>query len=166
LGRVDWITFGSTTYALTIGSTPPTVGNEIWLLSLNSVLTDSGNSIGYIKTIEENSGIKFNAAQVALARKWISGDVHTDQKTVTVAKAQVTKEGIVESDKTEPTTEVIDVPESDEAAQEIVTRFEHAALNLRRDTAVSDSVAQHLLEDSTSLLEEKWLGTEEEELKA
>lgn len=121
---------------------------------------------GYIRAIEENSKVKFNEAQVALARKWISGDTHTEQKTVTIAKTQVTQEGLVESDKTQPNTEVINVPESDEAADAIVTRFEQAALNLRRDADVSDSVAQHLLQDSTSLLQEKWLGTEEEELKS
>lgn len=110
--------------------------------------------------------MRFNEAQVALARKWISGDAYTDQKVVTVAKAVANTEGVVESDKTETKTEIINVPESDEAAAEIVSRFEHGATNLRRDTAVSDSVAQHLLEDSTSLLQEKWLGTPEEELNA
>lgn len=127
---------------------------------------------GFIKQIEENSGVKFHEAQVAHARQYISGDTETyyaeegSAKAVTVSIPQETTEGIVESDKTAPKTETIPIPESDEAAREIVEKFEHGADNLRRDSDVSDSVAQHLLDDTTTLLDEKWLGTEEEELNA
>jgi phospholipase D1/2 len=102
----------------------------------------------------------------------LSGDAFTyymdseDNKKVTVAIPQETKEGLVQSDKTPTATETIAIPESDEQAKEIVDKFQHGADNLRRDTEVSDSVAQHLLDDSTTLLDEKWLGTDEEELNA
>lgn len=126
---------------------------------------------GYIKQIEENSGVKFHEAQVAHARLYMSQDQFThyaksETKQVTVSIPQATTEGIVESDKSAPQTETITVPETDDAAREIVEKFEHGADNLRRDSEVSDSVSQHLLDDRTTLLDEKWLGTEEEELNA
>ncbi|KAJ2931072.1 hypothetical protein H1R20_g6021, partial [Candolleomyces eurysporus] len=127
---------------------------------------------GYIKAIQENSGVKFHEAQVASARQWMSGDSLTyymetpENKKVTIAIPVETKEGIVESDKTPANSETIAIPETDEQAQEIVDKFQHGADNLRADAEVSDSVAQHLLDDTTSLLDEKWLGTEEEELNA
>ena len=43
-------------------------------------------------------------------------------------------------------------------------RFEAAAREVRGDEDVADNVAQHMLHDRTSLLEEKWLGSEQEEL--
>ncbi|EAU83580.1 phospholipase D [Coprinopsis cinerea okayama7 len=121
---------------------------------------------GFIKAIEENSGVSFEQAQVAIARKWISGDYYTNQKTVTVAKSHLTDEGLIQTEKTEKNTVEVAVPETDEAADEIVTRFEKGAENLRRDTDVADSVSSHLLEAGTSLLDEPWHGTEEEELNA
>ncbi|TFK21685.1 phospholipase D [Coprinopsis marcescibilis] len=121
---------------------------------------------GFIKAIEDASSVTFNQAQVALARKWVSGDAYTDQKTVTVAKATVTSEGLAQTEKTKAETEVVEVPQSDEAADEVVSKFEHGADNLRRDASVADSVSGHLLDDKTSLLDEKWLGTEDEELNA
>ncbi|TEB25730.1 phospholipase D, partial [Coprinellus micaceus] len=126
---------------------------------------------GYIAQIEENSGVKFHEAQVAHARLYMSQDQFThyaksETKQVTVSIPQETTEAIVESDKSVPQTETITVPETDDAAREIVEKFEHGADNLRRDSEVSDSVSQHLLDDRTTLLDEKWLGTEEEELNA
>lgn len=96
----------------------------------------------------------------------MSGDAITDQKTATVTVAQATTEGIVLSDKTPPKTETVPIPESDKAAREIVERFERGAEGLRGDEQVADTVSQHMLNDRTSLLDEQWLGTEEEELKA
>ncbi|TFK38573.1 phospholipase D [Crucibulum laeve] len=120
----------------------------------------------FISKMEENSGVKFHEAQVALARQWVSGDTITDQKTVTVTIPQPTTEGLVVSDKTAPKTETVPIPESDEAAKEIIERFEHGADDLRSDEPVADTVAQHMLDDKTSLLDEQWLGTEQEELDA
>lgn len=126
---------------------------------------------GFIGQIEQNSGVKFHEAQVAASRQLLSGDAFTHYSdthppSVTVAIPQKTTEGVVETDKTAPLTETIPVPETDEAARAIVEKFEHGADNLRRDAAVADSVSQHLLDDSTTLLDEAWLGTEEEELNA
>ncbi|KAF6747521.1 phospholipase D [Ephemerocybe angulata] len=127
---------------------------------------------GFIKQIEDNSNVKFHEAQVAHARQYMSGDQYTyyaeDEayKVVTVTIPQETTEGIVESDKSAPKVEAVPVPKTDEEAKAIVEKFEHGADNLRRDADVSDSVAQHLLDDTTTLLDEQWLGTPDEELNA
>ena len=58
------------------------------------------------------------------------------------------------------------IPETDEEARDILRRFEEAAQQVRQDEDVSDNVVQHMLEDKTNLMDEKWLGTPEEELNA
>jgi len=103
---------------------------------------------------------------VALARQWIGDDSNGTQKEVTVTVPVETTEGIVVSDKTPQKTETVPIPESEDAAQQVIERFEAAARNVRGDEDVADNVAQHMLGDRTSLLDEKWLGTEREELDA
>lgn len=120
----------------------------------------------FIKKMEDNSGVKFHEAQVALARQWVSGDTKTSQKTVTINISQETKESVVVTDKTPPKTETVAIPESDEAASQLIARFVCGAQGLRGDEAVADNVTQHMLSDTTSLLDEQWLGTPEEELNA
>lgn len=51
--------------------------------------------------------------------------------------------------------------ESLDEAKQVVRKFERSAG--RSDDDVSDSLAQHLLADTTGLLDEQWLGSEEEE---
>jgi phospholipase D1/2 len=116
--------------------------------------------------MEANSGVKFHEAQVALARQWIGQDPTSDQKEVTLSLPQATKEGLVVSDKTPAKTETVPIPESADAARKVVERFERGSDAIRGDEDVADSVAQHMLHDRTSLLEEKWLGSPEEELNA
>ncbi|KAJ8689244.1 hypothetical protein PTI98_013285 [Pleurotus ostreatus] len=121
----------------------------------------------YISQIERNSGVRFLEAQVALAREWIGNEF--DENVQTEAKFQIpepNKEGVVLSEKTPAKIESIRIPPTEEEARQIVKRFEHGADTLRGDEDVADSVAQHMLHDRTSLLEEKWLGSEEEELQA
>ncbi|KAK7028554.1 phospholipase [Favolaschia claudopus] len=118
----------------------------------------------YIQKIENKSGVKYLQAQVALARQWIGTDLAGDQKEVTLQVPVATTEGIVVSDKNPPKPESYPIPESADAAREIIERFEAAAKSIRGDEPVADNVAQHMLSDRTSLLEEQWLGTEQEEL--
>jgi phospholipase D1/2 len=112
--------------------------------------------------MERNSGVTYNEAQVALARQWIGTDVEGSQKEVTFKIPDATTEALVVSDKTPAKTVTVPIPPSPEAARQIVGRFERGAD--RGDSQVADTVSQHMLEDTTSLLNEKWLGTEEEEL--
>jgi len=114
----------------------------------------------FIQNMERNSGYKFHEAQVALARQWVAGDDITNQTEATVTIPQ--EETLLPSDKP-AVTEKVPIPRDDTAARQVVERFESGAEGLRSDTLVSDSVAQHMLDDPTRLESEVWLGTEEEE---
>ena len=117
--------------------------------------------------METNSGVTFTQAQVALAREWVAGDDLTNQKEVTVSFPQEDA-GLVPADTSKgtapPKTLTVPIPASEQEAREIVKRFENGAG--RSDASVSDNVVQHMMSDKTSLLDEGWLGTEEEELNA
>lgn len=134
-------------------------------------------SASYISQIEERSGIKFNEAMVALARQWIGESRPVDPVNVTIVLPTETPatDPILNSaagkDKTgkkkeEPKTETYALPETVENARHIIETFEEGALGLRSDEPVSDNVVQHMLGDRTGLLDEAWLGTEEEEKNA
>lgn len=120
----------------------------------------------YIEQIEQRSGVKFAEAQIALSRKWVDGDMLTSQKTVKVKIPKETTEGIVRSEKAEEEVQEFPIPESDEIAEETIRKFEEGAKRVRGDEDVSDNVCQHMLDDRSSLMDEKWLGTDEEELNS
>jgi phospholipase D1/2 len=120
--------------------------------------------------MEEKSGIKFHQAQVALARKWM-GDKQPKEgewvpTEVEVHIPQETSEALLLSNKTEVKTEKIKIPADEHEADRIMKQFEAAANDGELHAAhnVSDNVVQHMLYDSTSLHQEDWVGTEEEEL--
>jgi phospholipase D1/2 len=122
-------------------------------------------NLGFIKQMEQNSGVKFHEAQVALSRQWVAGDSLTTQKEIVVVIPQ--EENLLPAGKPQgAATEKIPIPVDDEAARRVVERFEAGATNLRSDEDVSDTVSQHMLADKTSLFDENWLGTEQEELNA
>jgi phospholipase D1/2 len=129
--------------------------------------------------MEEKTGITFHQAQVALARRWIgkidevwvqdTGKWPTVEALlnnsrialVVAIKAPIpTKDGIVEEGDASKTQEE-KYPETEEDAEKILRRFESGAT--RADDEVSDSVGHHVMKDTTSLHDEKWLGDEEEE---
>ncbi|KAG8962140.1 hypothetical protein FRC03_004555 [Tulasnella sp. 419] len=119
----------------------------------------------FIKQMEQNSGVSFHEAQVALARCWIGDDGFWHQKTVKIKapaweKPDQANLGTTEKSAVEEIAEV-NFPPSTQAAYDIVKQFESGAP--RGDEDVSDSIAQHLLEDVTDLRDERWLGTEQEE---
>jgi phospholipase D1/2 len=116
--------------------------------------------------MEENSGVSFNQAQVALARQWIGQDPDSQEKQMTLTLPNPTTEGVVVGKKTSRITETVPIPASVEEAREIVSRFEHGSDDIRGDEDVSDSVAQHKMLDDTRLQSELWLASEEEELNA
>lgn len=70
------------------------------------------------------------------------------------------------SDETPEEVHEFQIPESEEQAEETIRRFEEGARSVRGDEEVADNVAQHMLDDRTGLQDEKWLGSEEEELNA
>lgn len=116
--------------------------------------------------METNSGVKFTEAQVALAAQFVAGDHLTTQKEIIIVSPE--DESLVPAAKPQAqnATEKILIPQDQEAARRVIEQFEAGANHLRSDDPVSDSVAQHMLTSTTSLLDEKWLGTEEEELYA
>lgn len=145
----------------------------------------------FIKQIEERSGVTFHQAQVALARRWI-GDVSSGQWHQPVIKiAAPDADGRQSGNPNEqtggavgfggpggfklpfgkketpkpsgPVVEEVPVPQSEEESERIIQQFERGSQGLRDDDPVSDSIAQHVLGDSTGLHQEQWLGNEEEE---
>lgn len=116
--------------------------------------------------MEKISGVTFHEAQIALARQWLGRNFLTQDvpREVYIKIPQETTEGIVVSNQTPVKTEKVPLPQTYETAVDIIRQFESGALNMRRN--VADSVSQHALQDSTSLLQESWLGTSEEELNS
>ncbi|TDL24340.1 phospholipase D/nuclease [Rickenella mellea] len=119
----------------------------------------------FISQMEQNSGVSFHQAQVAISREWVGnvqpGEWAPDKVNIKVPKP--TGEGVVVS---ETKSEAVPLPKTVEEAKSIVERFELGAQGIRGDEEVADTVSQHMLSDKTSLLDEKWLGTEEEERNA
>ncbi|KAJ4496601.1 hypothetical protein C8R41DRAFT_895092 [Lentinula lateritia] len=103
----------------------------------------------------QHSGVSLHQAQVALARKWLGSQV-----TSATDSCQITKEGVVITEKTPVREEAVAVPdtEEEEEAKQIIRRFERAAEAVRGDEDVSDNVVQHILSDKTGLEQYKWLG--------
>ena len=122
-----------------------------------------------MKQIEERSGVSFHQLNVALGRIWVgSGEGIEDPKEVSVAipTGKSLAEQTTSGKKPELKTETYPMPASVEEAREIVDRWRNAAQELRSDEDVSDNVVQHMLHDRTSLLDERWAGTEDEERAA
>jgi len=119
--------------------------------------------------MEANSGVKFNQAQVALARQWIGDSANPDAPTeVAIKLPEPTSEGIVLSEKTEVKTEKYRMPRQYNDAVAMIERFESGANALigRQHDAVADTVGQHALQDEAQLADEQWLGNDEEELNS
>ncbi|KAI0773032.1 phospholipase D/nuclease [Trametes elegans] len=120
----------------------------------------------YIHEIEQRSGIPYHQLNVALGRIWVGlGEGPEDPKeaTVTIPTGRSVAGQSTSGSKPEMKTEKYPLPASVTEAREIVEKWISAAKKVRDDTDVADNVAQHMLHDRTSLLEEKWLGTEDEE---
>ena len=136
----------------------------------------------FISQMEQRSGVSFHEAQVALAREWM-GDMsdgvwHQQTVAIKMPSPSETGGGLTQAEvggggprarlaqrnaNTAGELQEVPFPPSEDIAHEIVKRFEHGADGLRGDEAVSDSVAQHVLGDTTRLEDEQWLGTQEEE---
>ncbi|KAF9244484.1 hypothetical protein BU15DRAFT_85872 [Melanogaster broomeanus] len=121
-----------------------------------------------IAQMEANSGVTFHEAQIALARQWV-GRNHLGKdapREVLVKVPQESKEGIVVSEQTPAKNEKVPLPDSYEAARDVVAQFESGSESIRGDEMVADSVSQHALQDKTDLRDELWMGSEDEELNS
>lgn len=156
-------TFASTISAHTTASTPLGVCSLqlAWLTCSYDISSDS-----YLKKIEERSGVPFHQLHVALGRLWVGhGEGPEDPTEVSVAipTGKTLTEQSTSGKKPELKAETYQLPTTIDEAKDIVERWRNAALEIRTDDEVSDNVVQHMLRDRTDLVDEKWLGTEEEE---
>ncbi|CCA77742.1 related to phospholipase D [Serendipita indica DSM 11827] len=119
----------------------------------------------FISEMEKQSGVTLHEAQIALAKQWVGEPTIWSQPKIGIQKPLPTQEGIV-LENTKVEVEEVEFPKTVEEAVETIRKFESAAKTLRPDHEVSDSIAHHAMIDDTSLLDEKWLGTEQEELDA
>lgn len=130
------------------------------------------HTASFISKMEENSGVKFQQAVVALGRQWVGNDLDNEgtwqpDSVSMVLPADNSNIGVgVEGTKVERKIETYPLPKTVDEARQIIERFEHGADELRSDENVADNVVQHMLRDSTNLLDEKWAGTPEEERSA
>lgn len=119
-----------------------------------------------ITEMERNSGTSFFDAQVAQARLFIGDDGFWHQDDVKIKKPSAAlglddqNLGLTEKQSAEAIVSV-PFPPSTQVARETIARYESGAP--RSDRRVADSVAQHRLQDQTNLLDEEWLGSEQEE---
>ncbi|WVQ89447.1 hypothetical protein IAS59_003207 [Cryptococcus gattii] len=119
----------------------------------------------HIKAMEKESGITFHEAQVALAKIYtgsedVSGGVEDEVVNIEQPHDQTT--GVDEIGKKDTVQRAVRLPKTMDEAKDIINRFQQAAQNDGKH--VSDNVCQHALQDSTTLFDEQWDGTEEEEL--
>ena len=135
-------------------------------LSIRRTLGDTHppRAASFISKTEEVTGVKFLEAQVALARQWIGGNDDNAQKEVKIKVPKNTQEGQSLSENTESDILTVKFPDTVEEATAIIEKFEEGSREIRGDEEVADTVSQHMLQDKTSLFDEKWLGSEEEEL--
>ena len=108
-------------------------------------------------------------AQVAQAREWIGDDLQRGSNRelkIFEVKGNVGGGLQLEGDtkKGDAKVKTLPLPQDRGEAKRIVDRFEDAAKDVLGDTLVSDNVGQHAMRAPGSLLDEKWFGTEEEEL--
>ncbi|KAG9018728.1 hypothetical protein FRB90_010196 [Tulasnella sp. 427] len=120
----------------------------------------------FITEIERNSGVTFFDAQVAKARTLIGDDGFWFENFCQIKRPSAfsglddANLGMTEKQSTEE-VQVSQYPPTTQAAREVVQRYESGAP--RTDVMVADSIAQHRLQDRTSLLDERWMGNEQEE---
>ncbi|KIY47816.1 phospholipase D/nuclease [Fistulina hepatica ATCC 64428] len=119
-----------------------------------------------IKQMEQNSGVRFYEAQVALAKQYIGADPNQKDVKLRVPKSEASGPALdAKEDKKDVDVLTIPLPETEEEAREVVSRFEHGSDAIRDDENVSDAVGQHAMLDSTALQDELWVAPPEEELK-
>lgn len=119
-----------------------------------------------IAQMERYSGVTFHEAQIALARQWVGKYLFGKDvpQEVYIKVPQEAKLGVTATEETPAKKDKVPLPESIEAARQVIQRFESGAQTLRLDETVADSVARHALQGRRSLLDEGWMGSEEEEL--
>lgn len=122
-----------------------------------------------MKEVEQRSGVSFYEAQVAQAREWIGDDLQANsirELKIFEVKGNVGGGLQMEGDakKGEGKTKTLPLPQDSRKAKGIVDHFENTAKEVLGNFRVSDNVGHHAMRAPGSLLQERWFGTEEEEL--
>lgn len=115
----------------------------------------------FISEMEKRSGTKFEDAQVALARQWLGPDDQTLEYTVKIKSVQGGQSdpaslGLVAPKDTNELIKEVKVPPTVQDAVKIIKKFEGGAS--RSDEGVADTISQHVQQERSSILDEKWLG--------
>lgn len=124
--------------------------------------------------MEENSGVSWGQAEVALARQWLGpNEGKYALQTVKLKSVEPTQGNVEDLGTTVPPSanapkpgdgekiEEVQVPGTMQQAADIIKQFESGAQ--RTDEMVADTISQHVQNDQTALKDEQWWGTEEEE---
>lgn len=119
-----------------------------------------------IAQAEQNSGVTFHEAQIALARQWVGRNFYGKDvpHEVYVKVPQESKYGLTATEEKDVKKDKVPLPQSIEAARQGIAQFESGAQNAWSGERVADSVSHHALQGRRSLQDEAWLGSEEEEL--
>ena len=121
----------------------------------------------------DNCGVSVYQAQVAQAREWIGDDLQgASIRELKIFEVEGNVGGGLhlegEAKKSDAKAKTLPLPQGRGEAKNIVDSFENAAKEelQRRGCRVSDNVGQHAMGVPLprSLFDEKWPGTEEEEL--
>ncbi|KAL7424937.1 hypothetical protein Q5752_000624 [Cryptotrichosporon argae] len=115
-----------------------------------------------IKRMEERSGVSFHEAQIALAKIYMGDNVKEGYNTVTIEQAHDAHTNADETGKKGSAQTQVKLPQTVEEAKEIIQRFQNGAE--KSDEHISDNIGQHAMLDKTSIFDEKWDGTDDEEL--
>ncbi|EIW71690.1 hypothetical protein TREMEDRAFT_71238 [Tremella mesenterica DSM 1558] len=119
---------------------------------------------GLIRDMEQRSGVTFHEAQVALSRIYVgSDDLKGDvDEVVNIEKAHDQGTSVDQIGKKDTVEKAVPLPKTVDEAKDIIRRFERAAQT--DDKNVYVVFCQHAMLDKTSLSDEQWDGTEDEEL--
>jgi phospholipase D1/2 len=140
---------------------PPLVVGSLEVSHLSSLSQRLNAPMSFISEMEKRSGTRFEDAQVALARQWLGPDDQTLEYTVKIKSVEPGQSdpaslGLATPENAKGRVKEVKVPPTVQKAVEIIERFERGAP--RSDEYVADTISQHVQQDRTSILDEKWLG--------
>ncbi|KAJ9099791.1 hypothetical protein QFC21_003789 [Naganishia friedmannii] len=119
----------------------------------------------YISFYNLRSYDRINSPQVAMARIWIGKDADSHHhETVTLERPKDETGDPNQSGEKQKVKEGVKIPNTVKEAVEIVRRFQAGAEG--SDANVADNVGQHSFEMDSSLVDEQWNGSDEEELES
>jgi phospholipase D1/2 len=117
--------------------------------------------------MEQKSGVSFHEAQVALSRLWAGNPqkhMRGKEETVILSRPHDQSTDINHVAQKQTVNRGIKLPSTVDEALSLIKRFEAGAGEGNR--GISDNVGQHSQQCPTTLFDEAWDGTEQEELES